>query len=135
MKNFLTILFLFCAVSAFGQRKPEPVFNSGIFAIDTVKYDKNFKFNDGIYLERDGINTTSEWVSEEVQDSYLLDYHTGKSFLYDFKNLEDFLEKRDFELYSEFKNLTEREKRKSMDSFVFKYNQKHPLYIPVYEKV
>ena len=105
MKNFLTILFLFCAVSVFGQRKSEPI---------------------------DGINTTYEWVNEEVQYSYLLDYHTGRSFLYGFKNLEDFLEKRDFELYSEFKNLTEKEKRKSMDSFVFKYNQKHPLYIPVY---
>ena len=73
MKNFLTILFLFCAVSAFGQRKPKPVFNSGIFAIDTVQYDKNFKFNDGIYLERNDVYRNLPLPSNRI----ICDYKTN----------------------------------------------------------
>ena len=61
---------MFCAVSVFGQRKPESVFNSGIFAFDTVKYDKNFKFNDGIYLERNDVYRNLPLSSNRIMCDY-----------------------------------------------------------------
>ena len=63
---------------------------------------------------------------------YLLDYHTGESFLYTTTNLEDYLEKNDPELYEEYHTFSKREKWKRSDYFVYKFNGRHPMKVAVY---
>jgi hypothetical protein len=57
---------------------------------------------------------------------FFIDFQTGKTYLFTYKVFRDFLEVKDFELYQELINI--KKKRKMYTHFLFKYNQKHPVY-------
>ena len=75
-------------------------------------------------------NQTNETVTDNTD--YLLDYHTGKSFLYTVPNLERYLEDNDTELFEEYHTLSKREQWKRRDFFVYKFNGRHPMKVAVY---
>lgn len=61
---------------------------------------------------------------------FFLDFSTGESFLLTYANFKNFLKTRDPELYAEFEKT--KGKRKLIHRFMLKYNEKHPIYFPVY---
>lgn len=61
---------------------------------------------------------------------YLLDFETGKIMDYDFKSVEVLLMK-DPELHSEYVALRKRKKKQLKFFYIRKFNEKHPLYLPV----
>ena len=61
----------------------------------------------------------------------MLDFETGKVIEYNYENLLIIL-MRDEELYEEYNSLKKRKKRDQKFLYVRKYNEKHPLYIPIH---
>ncbi|MCK9611942.1 MAG: hypothetical protein PHR81_00935 [Bacteroidales bacterium] len=61
---------------------------------------------------------------------YLLDFETGNTFRFGYTEFSEFLEKHDKELFDELQNT--KQKRKMIHHFLLKYNEKHPIYFPVY---
>ena len=68
-------------------------------------------------------------VSNELKQ-FLLDFETGKIIEFTTKNLLIIL-MRDPVLYEEFVNLRKRKQKKLKFLYVRKYNEKHPLYLPL----
>mgnify|MGYP007068279383 CR=1 FL=1 len=62
---------------------------------------------------------------------YLLDFNTGTTFLFNYKDFSDFLKAHDEELYQELQKT--RQKRKMIHHFLLKYNEKHTISFPVYQ--
>ncbi|MBN2662952.1 MAG: hypothetical protein JXR68_04820 [Bacteroidales bacterium] len=60
---------------------------------------------------------------------YLLDFETGEVYDFNFRNIDPLLSK-DIELYSEWSNLSNRKKKKTMFVYVRKYNDRNPLMLP-----
>lgn len=61
---------------------------------------------------------------------YLLDFETGKTFRFGYAEFAEFLESHDKELYEELQKT--KQKRKMIHHFLLKYNEKHPIYFPIY---
>ncbi len=59
---------------------------------------------------------------------YLLDFETGNSIHFNFRDFSDFLKTHDEELYAELQKT--KQKRKMIHHFLLKYNEKHPIYFP-----
>lgn len=59
---------------------------------------------------------------------FLLDFETGKSFHFTYKEFSEFLKTHDTELYDELEKT--KQKRKMIHHFLLKYNEKHPIYFP-----
>lgn len=68
-------------------------------------------------------------VSGNDASEYLLDFETGETFLFNYKNFRDFLQKHDTILYNELESL--KNKREMIHHYLLKYNEKHPIYFPV----
>jgi hypothetical protein len=62
-------------------------------------------------------------------DQYLVDFETGVIWEYDLNSVKSLI-KNDTELYNEFKKLSRRIKKRMMFSYIRKYNERNPLYIP-----
>jgi hypothetical protein len=60
---------------------------------------------------------------------YVLDFNSGESFIFTYKNFTAFLKERDPELYQQL--ITSKNKHKMIHHFMIKYNERHPIYIPV----
>jgi hypothetical protein len=60
---------------------------------------------------------------------YVIDFSDGSSFEFTYKNFASFLKERDPQLYQEL--LTSKNRRKMIHHFLLKYNERHPIYIPV----
>ncbi len=60
--------------------------------------------------------------------SYIIDFEKNTKYRFDKKSLEVIL-KRDEELFGEYKK-SKAAKRVKMFEFMFKYNEKHPIYFP-----
>jgi hypothetical protein len=71
-----------------------------------------------------GINTNNELRQ------FIFDTRTNKVLDFNVKNMELIL-KDDPELYSEFEKLKSRKKSDSIFIYLRKYNEKHPLYLPL----
>jgi len=63
---------------------------------------------------------------------YVLDFENGKVLEYNYKNIEILLQK-DLNLYEEYAELRKKQKKRQMFLYLRKFNEKHPLYLPVYE--
>jgi hypothetical protein len=61
---------------------------------------------------------------------FIIDFETGDEREYNIQSLEAILI-RDPELYSEFQSMRGKNKKKMMFVFLRRYNEKHPVYIPV----
>ena len=72
-----------------------------------------------------GINTNHEELRQ-----FFFDTQTNIVQELTVKNMEQFL-KEDNELYNQFIALKKREKANSVFVYLRKYNEKHPLYLPV----
>jgi len=70
-------------------------------------------------------------VSTEMQQ-YFLVFSTGEILEYNASNLEKIIQD-DKELSKEYKELSKRKKNSRLFYYMRKYNERHPLYIPVYE--
>jgi hypothetical protein len=61
---------------------------------------------------------------------YIIDFETGEEREYNLQNLEALL-MRDPEIYEEFLSLRGKNQKKMMFVFLRKYNEKHPVFLPV----
>lgn len=61
---------------------------------------------------------------------FIIDFGTGKIMEYDYQTLSTIL-MRDSELFEEFNALKRRKKKQLMFLYLRKFNEKHPLYIPI----
>jgi len=80
-----------------------------------------------LYYNRPYRNTTR---TREMRQ-YLLDFETGKVLSFDRESVKSLL-MRDTALYDEFSALRKRKQKDLMFFFIRRFNEKHPLYIPVY---
>ena len=87
-------------------------------------------FYSGMY-GRYGMYGPSYTASTEAQQ-YLLNFETGDILEYNATNLEQML-MRDPELHDEFTDLKRKKRNAKLFYYMRKYNEKHPLYLPVYE--
>jgi len=78
---------------------------------------------------RYGYGPGSYSTSEMKQ--YLIDFESGKVFDYDDKNLQILLMK-DPELHDEYAALKKRKRKQLKFLYIRKFNERNPLYIPVY---
>jgi hypothetical protein len=62
-------------------------------------------------------------------DQYLIDFETGDIWEYDVEGVKSLI-KNDTDLYDEFKKLRFRMKERMMFSFIRRFNERNPLYIP-----
>lgn len=69
--------------------------------------------------------------SSNDYSEFLLDFETGETFHFNYKDFCDFLKAHDEELYQELEKT--KQKRKMIHHFLLKYNEKHPIYFPVYK--
>ena len=77
-----------------------------------------------------GSTLRQQQVTYELQQ-FILDFESGKIMQYNSKTLEVIF-MRDAELYQEYTALRKKKKRQLKFLYLRKYNEKHPLYIPVY---
>jgi len=77
------------------------------------------------------INPGLGWSSRQERAlQYIFDTQTNKTKDFNTTNLESIL-KNDVELHKEFTNLGYLKKSKSIFIYLQKYNEKHPLYLPI----
>lgn len=70
--------------------------------------------------------------STENYQEFVIDFNTGKEIPFKYKNFSDFLKDNDTELYNQLQK--SKQKRKMIHNFLLRYNERHPIYIPV-EKI
>ena len=96
----------------------------------TVYKDRMYSPYDNYY----NYNSTlrPQQTSYELKQ-FLLDFDTGRIMEYNMQTLSVIL-MRDSELYNEFNEIKKRKRKQLMFVYLRKYNEKHPLYIPVHYK-
>ena len=62
-------------------------------------------------------------------EEFVIDFETGKEIPFKYKNFSGFLKAQDPELYEQLKKT--KQKKKMIHNFLLKYNEKHPIFIPV----
>jgi hypothetical protein len=72
---------------------------------------------------------TQPVVSKEMRQ-FILDWESGSVFPYNRESLEVIL-MRDPALYEEFRALPKRKQKKMLFHFMRRYNDQHPVYLPV----
>ncbi|MBO7142718.1 MAG: hypothetical protein J6V76_06395 [Bacteroidales bacterium] len=87
-------------------------------------------FYGGMY-GRYGLYGPGYTMSTEAQQ-YLLNFETGEIFEYNTNNLDHMLMK-DPELHDEFADLKRKKRNAKLFYYMRRFNEKHPLYVPVYE--
>jgi hypothetical protein len=95
---------------------------------DTRYYDPYY-YNPYDYYYRYGgypMNTSSNEMRQ-----YILDFESGKVYDYDYQSLEVLLMK-DPELHDEFAQLRKKKKRQLKFLYLRKFNDRNPLYLPLY---
>lgn len=70
--------------------------------------------------------------SNEIEQ-FILDMRTGKVISFTVKALEGVLQQHDAELFKEYSALKKRKKKDMRFIYLKRYNEKHPLYLPVDE--
>ncbi len=80
------------------------------------------------YYDRRYMPQDIEDPSSEL-DQYLIDFETGDIWEYDVEGVKSLI-KDDTELYNEFRKLRFRMKKRMMFSYIRRYNERNPLYIP-----
>ncbi len=63
-----------------------------------------------------------------VFKEFVLDFETGETFLFTYRNFKDYLKTHDAELLKELE--ASKNKRDMIHHFLLKYNEKHPIYFP-----
>ncbi len=71
-------------------------------------------------------------VSSKEYQQYLYDFESGKMLEYNADNLKTLL-MADPAIHDEYANLSKKKQKAQLYYYMRQYNQKHPLYIPVYE--
>ncbi len=71
-------------------------------------------------------------ISTAESQQYFLEFSTGKIYEYNPTNLEMLL-MSDPELHDEYASLPRKKKNSKLFYYMRKFNEKHPLYLPVYE--
>lgn len=96
--------------------------------VSSITFNDNFMygndFSGGAYYSMPANSNRSE-----IQQ-FVMDFKTGKVYDYHRENILALL-KPDQELYEEYKNLKKRKKKEMKFLFIRKFNEKHPLYIPI----
>ena len=67
-------------------------------------------------------------VPTSHSSEFVLDFETGNTFAFTYKNFRDFLKTHDPELFTELEKT--KQKRSMIHYFLLKYNEKHPIYFP-----
>ncbi|NOZ46016.1 MAG: hypothetical protein GXO79_04455 [Chlorobi bacterium] len=96
----------------------------------TVYKDRMYNPYDPYYSYSYSSSFRQQQATYELRQ-FILDFDTGKIMEYDYQTLSIIL-MRDPELYEEFNALKKRKKKQLKFLYLRKYNEKHPLYIPVY---
>lgn len=73
---------------------------------------------------------TQPLVSKEMRQ-FILDWESGSVYTYERESVEVIL-MRDAALYEEFNALSKRKQKKMLFHFLRRYNDQHPVYVPVY---
>ncbi|MBI9068221.1 MAG: hypothetical protein JEZ09_13085 [Salinivirgaceae bacterium] len=76
-------------------------------------------------------NSPTTKTSKTEIHQYILDFSTGKILEYTVDNILIVLMK-DAELYDEFNSFKKKKKKQMKFLFLRKFNEKHPLYVPIY---
>ena len=84
------------------------------------QYDPYYSYNSALRPQQ---------ASYELKQ-FIIDFETGKIMEYDYQTLSIIL-MRDNELYEEYEVLNKRKKKQQMFLYLRKFNEKHPLYIPI----
>ena len=87
-------------------------------------------YNRRYYDRRNRYMTQSMGDPSSELDQYLVDFETGVIWEYDLSSVKSLI-KNDTELYDEFKKLRRRIKKRMMFSYIRRYNERNPLFIPV----
>jgi hypothetical protein len=66
-------------------------------------------------------------ISNDYRE-YVLDFDSGKAFLFTYKNMVSFLKERDTDLYQQL--IASKKKKQMIHHFLLKYNERHPIYLP-----
>jgi hypothetical protein len=82
----------------------------------------------GSYYNRNNYKPVGDEPGMEL-DQYLLDFETGELWEYDVQDVISLI-KNDSELYDEYRKLRNNAKKKLKFSYIRKYNERNPLYIP-----
>lgn len=67
--------------------------------------------------------------STENFQEFIIDFNTGKEIPFKYKNFSNFLKQNDAELYGQLQKT--KQKRKMIHNFLLKYNERHPIFIPI----
>ncbi|MEI6854242.1 MAG: hypothetical protein WCL06_15445, partial [Bacteroidota bacterium] len=78
---------------------------------------------DNFYGNTTGLNFSGNELRE-----YVLDFQTGETFVFTYRNFKDFLKTHDEELLKELEKT--KNKRDMIHHFLLKYNERHPVYFP-----
>ena len=85
----------------------------------------------GMYGGRYGMYAPGYTTSTEAQQ-YLMNFATGDILEYNPNNLSSLL-MSDSELYDEYADLSRKKRNAKIFYYMRKFNEKHPLYVPVYQ--
>ncbi|RLD63518.1 MAG: hypothetical protein DRJ01_03580 [Bacteroidetes bacterium] len=82
------------------------------------------------YYHYNYYNTVPSSQSNVETKQYVLDFETGKILEYNYENILILL-MRDEELYDEYNSLRKKKQKQLKFIYLRKYNEKHPLYLPI----
>jgi hypothetical protein len=88
-----------------------------------IQYQPIYGSMDNFYGNTTGLNFSGNELRE-----YLLDFQTGETFVFVYRNFRDFLKSHDEELLKELEKT--KNKRDMIHHFLLKYNERHPVYFP-----
>jgi hypothetical protein len=89
-----------------------------------MQYQVSYNNMDSYYGNTAGMSFAANDIRE-----YVLDFETGETFLFTYRNFKDYLKTHDAELLKELE--ASKNKREMIHHFLLKYNEKHPIYFPV----
>lgn len=102
--------------------------------VDPVKFISSTRAGNETWTSQ-APNTNQHYVYTKValpkKQLYLLNLKTGTIFKLNKKNLAMVFEKRDSELFEEYKHLSSKKQEQMKFIYVKKFNERNPVYIPV----
>jgi hypothetical protein len=110
----------------------DPAYRRNIYPYDSYGYPLRYYdpyYNRYYYYSRKQNDTKSEQEPGMQLNQYLFDFETGELWEYDVPGVKELI-KNDSVLYREFDKLRNSTKKKLMFSYIRKYNERNPLYIP-----
>jgi hypothetical protein len=98
-----------------------------MFIVGALSHFLQYQFYDNTMDNYYGTPSGLSITSKEMRE-FVLDFETGQSFLFTYRDFKDYLKLHDAELLTELEH--SKNKRDMIHHFLLKYNEKHPIYFP-----